>query len=340
LHTSDFDYHLPVERIAQHPVEPRDSAQLMIVDRGTGKIAHSIFNRIGESLRPGDLLVLNKTRVLPARVYAVKIPTGGKIELLLVRRLSADSWEALVGGKGLREGSRIQIAAEIEGVIHQVLPGSRRVIKFNQPVEKWLERVGVAPLPPYIHATDNDPMRYQTVYAQIPGSVAAPTAGLHFTQELIERLLEQGICFTMVTLHIGLDTFAPVTEDDPHEHVIHTEWCQVGLEAVEAIRRTRASGGRVIAVGTTSVRTLESAASKSDERGELVNYSGFTDLRILPGFYFKIVDGMITNFHLPRSTLIMLVSAFASREKILAAYQVAIEQNYRFYSFGDAMLIL
>jgi S-adenosylmethionine:tRNA ribosyltransferase-isomerase len=338
--TTDFDYLLPEECIAQQPIEPRDAARLLVMHRRPETLQHAIFHDLDRLLSPGDLLVLNETRVIPARLFARKIPTGGKVEILLLRRYDDLRWEVLVGGKGLGEGKRVQVEDGPQAEIVARLEGSRRMVHFSEPVEAWLPRSGHTPLPPYIHTPLENPERYQTVYARQPGSAAAPTAGLHFTTELIERLTRMGVGFASVTLHVGLDTFAPVTEATPTEHVIHTEWCQVTPQAAQQIRSARASGGRVIAVGTTSVRTLESAARAALPGETIGPFEGPTDLYILPGYTFGVVDGMITNFHLPKSTLIMLVSAFAGRERIFEAYRVAIREGYRFYSFGDAMLIL
>jgi S-adenosylmethionine:tRNA ribosyltransferase-isomerase len=337
MQTSDFDYDLPEAFIAQTPAEPRDASRLLVLDRQTGQIAHRVFREIGASLHPGDLLVVNRTRVIPARIYARK-PTGGRVEILLLRRRDELTWEALVGGKGLRVGKIVGVEQGPEAEIVEILNGSGRLIRFKEPIEPYFPRVGNVPLPPYIHEKLDDPERYQTVYAREPGSAAAPTAGLHFTPRLIEELKGRGIGFAEVTLHVGLDTFAPVTEADPGLHQIHTEWCEVTPEAAETINRTRQAGGRVIAVGTTSVRTLESAAAGS--KSLVSPFSGPTSLYILPGYRFKIVDAMITNFHLPKSTLIMLVSAFAGRETVLDAYELAKREGYRFYSFGDAMLLM
>jgi len=349
--TSDFDYNLSESSIAQTPAEPRDSSRLLVLHRNTGTLEHRIFRDIGDYLRAGDLLVLNQTRVIPARIYARK-DTGGHVELLLLRRRDALTWEALVGGKGLRVGRLMKVEDGPEAEIVDILEGSERLIKFYEPIEPYFSKVGNVPLPPYIHEKLSDPERYQTVYAREPGSAAAPTAGLHFTPRLLEALQAKGVQIAYVTLHVGLDTFAPVTEDNPEEHKIHTEWCELPQETADLINQTRAIGGRIIAVGTTSVRTLESAArhsiadnSISAERMPNIKYQlspfiGPTDLFILPGYQFKVVDVMITNFHLPKSTLLMLVSAFAGREKILETYETAIKEGYRFYSFGDAMLIV
>lgn len=338
MQTSDFDYNLPQTSIAQTPTEPRDASRLLVMDRQSGALQHAIFNQLGAFLRPGDLLVRNETRVIPARIYARKT-TGGKAEILLLKRHDLTTWEALVGGKGLNEGKHLTLEDGLDVAITAVLEGSRRLVRFAEPVESHLARVGHTPLPPYIHTPLENPERYQTVYAKTPGSAAAPTAGLHFTPELMASLEAQGIRFASVTLHVGLDTFAPVTEDDPGQHQIHTEWCELPAETVERINETRANGGRVVAVGTTSVRTLESAAQPSGPPFTLSPFAGPTSIYILPGYEFKVVDAMITNFHLPKSTLIMLVSAFAGRENILHAYQAAIREGYRFYSFGDAMFI-
>jgi S-adenosylmethionine:tRNA ribosyltransferase-isomerase len=351
---TDFDYNLPPESIAQTPVEPRDSSRLLVLHRETGALEHSIFRDLGKYLNPGDLLVVNRTRVIPARIFAHK-STGGRVEVLLLRREDLLTWECLVGGKGLSAGKQLIVEFDdsrrrsVSGIpksgdfglraeIVEVLEGARRRLRFAEPIEPYFPRVGHVPLPPYIHEPLKDPERYQTVYAREPGSAAAPTAGLHFTPRLMDELKSQGIDFAEVTLHVGLDTFAPVTEEDPEEHQIHTEWCEVPPATVEAITRARQSGGRIIAVGTTSVRTLESAAKSGQD--SILSYSGPTNLYILPGYRFKLVDAMLTNFHLPKSTLIMLVSAFAGRERVLNAYEIAKQNGYRFYSFGDAMLIL
>lgn len=339
MKTSDFDYPLPPERIAQTPVEPRHNSRLLVLRRGAPELEHSVFFRLGEYLRPGDLLVINRTRVIPARVHAFK-PTGGKVELLLLRREDELTWEALVGGKGMLVGKTVSISGGPLAEVIEVMEGSRRRVRFSEPVEGTLPKIGEMPLPPYIHTHLENQERYQTVYANQPGSAAAPTAGLHFTPELMRSLREQGVQFAEVTLHVGLDTFAPVIEDDPAEHKIHTEWCELNAETAAQINATRCAGGRIIAVGTTSVRTLESAAQNATAGDAVAPFSGPTDIFILPGYQFRAVDAMITNFHLPKSTLIMLVSAFAGRETILAAYLEAIRLEYRFFSFGDAMLIL
>jgi S-adenosylmethionine:tRNA ribosyltransferase-isomerase len=339
MQTSDFDYHLPPERIAQTPVEPRHASRLMVLRREREELEHTTFWNMGDYLKSGDVLVINQTRVIPARLFGRK-PTGGKVELLLLRRQDECTWEAMVGGKGLVVGKKLGLENGLEVEILQDLEGSRRLVRFSGPVETYLEQKGQMPLPPYIHVLLTNPARYQTVYAAQPGSAAAPTAGLHFTPELMQKLEEQGIQFARLTLHIGLDTFAPVMEENPSQHAIHTEWCELTPQAAEIINLAKRRGGRVVAVGTTSVRTLETAASQAGTGDVVAPFSGPTGLFILPGHAFRAVDAMITNFHLPRSSLIMLVSAFTGRERILAAYREAIRLEYWFYSFGDAMLIL
>lgn len=343
MKTSDFDYHLPESSIAQTPAEPRDSSRLLVLDRETAEFEHKIFRDVRDYLKAGDLLVLNQTRVIPARIFAHK-ETGGKVELLLLRRRDELTWEALVGGKGLRVGKTVQVESGPKAEILEILEGSERLIKFSAPIEPYFSQVGNVPLPPYIHEKLTDPERYQTVFAKEPGSAAAPTAGLHFTPQLLDEIKLMGVKVAYVTLHVGLDTFAPVNEDNPEEHTIHSEWCHLPQETADLINETKRNGGRVVAVGTTSVRTLESAgnyASRITHHGfEITTFTGATKLFILPGYQFKVVDVMITNFHLPKSTLLMLVSAFTGREKILETYNLAIQEGYRFYSFGDAMLIV
>lgn len=340
MKTSDFDYKLPEKYIAQTPIEPRDASSLLVLDRSTGKIEHTIFREIGKYLKPNDLLVINETRVIPARLFGHKL-TGGKVEVLLLKQLDSLLWEVIVGGKGMVAGKEIVIDNGPNCKIVEVLDGPKRLVLFDSPLTtNLLQEIGHVPLPPYIHLQLSDPERYQTIYAKSPGSSAAPTAGLHFTSQLIENLQKNGIRFVNVTLHIGLDTFMPVNEESPLEHKIHTEWCKISKQAAFLINQTHESGGRVIAVGTTSVRTLESGALRATAGQAVAQFEGATDLFILPGYKFRVVDGLITNFHLPKSTLIMLVSAFAGREKILQTYEIAKERGYRFYSFGDAMLIL
>ena len=339
MKTSDFSYNLPKEYIAQKPIEPRHNSRLMVVVRDPGQVYHSKFLQLSEYLKPSDLIVINRTRVIPARIFAKK-PTGGKVEILLLRKKSVTVWEAWLGGKNVNSGAILRITEELECKVLDMLDGSKRLIEFNLPVDPFLPVIGEMPLPPYIHESIKNPERYQTVYADQIGSAAAPTAGLHFTLELINDLKCKGFHFAEVTLHIGLDTFAPVKEDDPHDHKIHQEWCELSPEAASSINEVHKAGGRIIAVGTTTVRTLESAAKKAHP-GEIVNsFSGMTDLFILPGYQFRVVGGMITNFHLPKSTLLMLVSAFAGWDKVSHWYDIAIQNKYRFYSFGDAMLIL
>jgi S-adenosylmethionine:tRNA ribosyltransferase-isomerase len=340
MRTEDFNYDLPENQIAQTPVTPRHQSRLLVLDRQGRNLSHTIFWNIDNYLQPGDFLVINETRVIPARIYARKKPGGGKVELLLLKKHDSLTWTALGGGKGLKENRELTIGNGPEVTILKVLEGPERLIRFSEPIEPYLSRVGHVPLPPYIHTELEDPERYQTVYAKAPGSAAAPTAGLHFTPELIQKLNIKGVGFARLTLHVGLDTFAPVTEDVPSEHKIHTEWCELSEETALQINQAKKAGGRIIAVGTTSVRTLETAARLADEAEVVKPFQGPTDLFILPGFEFKAVDAMITNFHLPKSTLLMLVSAFSGRELILDTYNTAIEEGYRFFSFGDAMLIL
>ncbi len=351
METSQFDYDLPQELIAQTPVEPRDASRLMVVHGGSGRIEHRTFRNITEYLGPGDLLILNQTRVIPARLFGRKAGTGGKVELLLLQRQDDQLWEALVRGKGLRPGTLIKLgtpdgtdtlAAEI---VAETESGGR-LVRFRQPVRPLLDGLGTIPLPPYIHQPLVDPERYQTVYGRVEGSVAASTAGLHFTPELLVELRRMGIEMAFITLQIGLDTFRPVKERRVEDHQIHTEWYELTAPVAEQINRAKLEGRRVIAVGTTAVRALESAAGGCAPDGEacawqsVSAYSGPTDLFIYPGYRFRVVDAMITNFHLPRSTLLMLVSAFSGRDLIFHAYRQAVEKRYRFFSFGDAMLLL
>lgn len=340
MRTADFDYDLPASSIAQTPATPRDSSRLLVLDRAGGPLRHHVFRDLPSLLRPEDLLVLNETRVIPARLMARKQPGGGRAEVLLLKRLGSQAWEALVGGKGLRPGVRLRIEGGPGAVVDEDLGGPRRVIRFDEPISPLLDEIGRMPLPPYIHAPLRAPEDYQTVYAREPGSAAAPTAGLHFTPRLLSAIRDRGVQVAMVTLHIGLDTFAPVTEDDPTRHRIHTEWCRISAETAHAVGAARARGGRVVAVGTTVVRCLETAARSAAPAEGVRPFVGPTDLYLLPGHEFRGVDALITNFHLPRSTLLMLVSAFAGRERVLAAYQTARDLGYRFYSFGDAMLIV
>nr|HID12991.1 tRNA preQ1(34) S-adenosylmethionine ribosyltransferase-isomerase QueA [Anaerolineae bacterium] len=343
MKTAEFDYELPPELIAQTPIEPRDASRLMVVDRRTGEIIHRHFYDLPEFLRPGDLLVHNESRVIPARLFARK-PTGGKVEILLLRQRADDTWETLTRGRRIQAGLRLTLldgpGGQPTGAEAEVVEeGERgmRVLAFDRPVLPLAEQVGVTPLPPYIHTPLKNAERYQTVYAHVPGSVAAPTAGLHFTPELLDRLREMGVWSTFVTLHIGLDTFRPVSEERVEDHRMHTEYCSLTPEVAEQVNQTKLEGHRVVAVGTTSVRVLETAASKA----QIVQpFEGATDLFIYPAYEFRVVDALITNFHLPRSTLLMLVAAFAGKELLDRAYAEAIQERYRFYSFGDAMLVL
>jgi len=339
LRTSDFDYELPGEYIAQTPVEPRDQSRLLVYKRNTGDIIHTQFRDLIKYLNRGDLLVINETRVIAARIFARK-ETGGQVELLLLKKIDANTWEAMVKGKHLVEGKLLKIEKGYSAQILSSLNDMRRVIRFSSPVEEFINELGHTPLPPYIHAALANPERYQTVYARKDGSAAAPTAGLHFTPELFDTIRNSEIQLAKVILHVGMDTFTPVREDEAENHIIHTEWCEVPNQTVELIRETRQCGKRVIAVGTTTVRALESAARNATHEQCMIPFEGNTDLFILPGYDFRVVDAMITNFHLPRSTLIMLVSAFVGREKILELYEIAKQEKYRFYSFGDAMLLL
>ena len=312
MNVKDYDYDLPEELIAQDPLEDRSSSRLMVLDRQTGDVEHKHFTDILEYLHPGDCLVINNTKVIPARLFGVKEDTQAKIEVLLLKRKENDIWETLVKpGKKAKPGTKIIF-------------------------EEILDQLGQMPLPPYITHQLKDKNRYQTVYAKYDGSAAAPTAGLHFTKELLEKVKEMGVDIAEVTLHVGLGTFRPVKVDNVLDHHMHSEFYMVSAEAAEKVNRTKANGGRVISVGTTSTRTLESAA---DENGILHETSGWTEIFIYPGYKFKVIDGLITNFHLPQSTLVMLVSALAGREHVLHAYEIAVKEKYRFFSFGDAMLI-
>ena len=352
LRTSDFDYVLPTDFIAQSPLEPRDSSRLLVLDRSTGRTEHKLFHQILEHLHPGDVMVFNQSRVIPARLRGRRTDTGGKVEFLLLRRESPAIWQALARpGKRLKAGAKVTLEAPDRppvplhegGFEVEVLASYRDGIKLIRLArEDAIGQVGRVPLPPYIHRRLEDPERYQTVYARNPGSVAAPTAGLHFTEQLLERLRGHGVELAFVTLHVGLDTFRPVHGEDPTQHEIHTEYYELSRETADVLNRARDEGRRIVAVGTTSVRVLEQLARLMEETGQkqLTSGQGQADLFILPGHQFRLVDAMVTNFHLPRSTLLMLVSAFAGRELMLRTYQEAIEQRYRFYSFGDAMLIL
>lgn len=339
----DFYYDLPEELIAQDPLSDRSSSRLMVLDKETGEIEHKIFRDIVDYLRPGDCLVVNDTKVIPARLIGTKADTGATIEVLLLKRLEdrQDTWEVLVKpGKKAKVGAKISFGeGKLIGEIIDIVEEGNRLIQFTYDgiFEEILDELGQMPLPPYITHQLKDKNRYQTVYAKHTGSAAAPTAGLHFTPELLKEIEEKGIDIARVTLHVGLGTFRPVKVDEITDHHMHSEFYQVDEEAAEKINRAKDSGHRVICVGTTSCRTIESAA---DETGHLKPTSGWTEIFIYPGYKFKILDGLITNFHLPESTLIMLVSALAGREHVLAAYEEAVQERYRFFSFGDAMLIV
>ncbi len=355
--TSDFDYDLPPEFIAQTPIEPRDHARMMVLDRESRQIGHHHIYDLPRFLQEGDLLVLNDTRVIPARLPGRK-ESGGQVEIFLLKPLSDNEWEAMVRGRNLHAGKRIRLGEEtgrtIWATITDDLGGPLRRVSFSAPVQEWLAEIGQIPLPPYIHKQLSDPERYQTVFSQYEGSVAAPTAGLHFTPDLLLSLRQQGMRFAFVTLHVSLDTFRPVKVEDPRQHEMHSEWLSFSAETARQVNDTRLRGNRIVAVGTTSVRALETAAkialglSPCDPAPEhlacgwqtTAAWTGETDLFILPGHHFRAVDAMLTNFHLPRSTLLMLVSAFAGKELIEKAYARAIAEHYRFFSFGDAMLIL
>lgn len=341
MKTGDFDYELPPDRIAQMPVEPRDHSRLLVLHRTSGEIAHRRFREIEGYLEPGDVLVLNESRVIPARLFGEKAGGGARIELLLLNRLGPNSWEALARpGKRLRRGAVIEVtSADGEDRLIAEVQEKREdgVVIVRLSEETLIERMGTVPLPPYIHTPLADPERYQTVYARNKGSVAAPTAGLHFTPDLLERIRSKGVETVFVTLHVGLGSFRPVKTDDPTQHVLHSEYCEVSADAAERLNRARRMGRRIVAVGTTAVRSIERAARSN---AEVEPFRGWNDLYILPGYRFRIVDALVTNFHLPQSTLLMLVCAFAGRERTLTAYREAIREGYRFYSFGDAMLIL
>jgi S-adenosylmethionine:tRNA ribosyltransferase-isomerase len=337
----DFYYDLPEELIAQEPIADRDTSRLLVLSKESGEISHRRFRDIKEYLKKGDCLVLNNTRVIPARLYGVKKDSLGSIEFLLLSRKEKDIWEVILRpGKKAKPGAVFLFGGgELEAEILEILEGGNRLVKFRYEgiFEEVLDRLGNIPLPPYIKKQLEDKERYQTVYSKHEGSAAAPTAGLHFTGELLKELQEAGIKLAYVTLHVGLGTFRPVKSDIIEEHKMHSEYYELDAENAEIIKSTREAGGRIICVGTTSTRTLESIMQK---RGEIREDSGWTDIFIYPGYKFKIADGLITNFHLPESTLLMLVSALAGRENIMRAYKEAVEERYRFFSFGDAMLII
>jgi len=345
MKTSDFDYYLPSELIAQTPVEPRDQSRLMVLNRRHGLIEHRRFFEILDYLQAGDVLVFNDSRVIPARLEGRKVDTGGKVELLLLRQLDTAVWEALIKpGKRVNIGTKVEITADsIAGSVKVLaeITGQEqngiKVISFSD--ERLLPQLGKIPLPPYIHIALTNDERYQTVYSRISGSVAAPTAGLHFTPELLEQIERMGVHCLFITLHVGLDTFRPVREDDPLTHPIHKEYGRISQEVANQLSWAKMEGRRVICVGTTTVRIVEEAAQAS-KTSLLEPFEGWVSLFILPGYQFRIVDALITNFHLPRSTLLMLVAAFAGKDFIIRVYEEAIAKKYRFYSFGDAMLIL
>ena len=337
---SDFYYELPQELIAQTPLKDRASSRLMVLDKKTGKIEHKVFRDIKDMLNAGDCLVINETRVLPARLIGARKDTGTRVEVLLLTRKDANTWETIVyPGKKARPGHKIVFGdGQLEATVKEVINDGNRIIEFKYDgiFEEILDKLGQMPLPPYITEKLEDKNRYQTVYAKNDGSAAAPTAGLHFTEELLGEIKQKGVKIAKLTLHVGLGTFRPVKEDDILDHKMHSEYYFIDKENAELINSTREKGGRIITVGTTSTRTLESIA---DDSGHIEAGSGWTDIFIYPGYRFKIVDNLITNFHLPESTLIMLVSALAGRENVLNAYKCAVENKYRFFSFGDAMFI-
>ncbi|MFC4600379.1 tRNA preQ1(34) S-adenosylmethionine ribosyltransferase-isomerase QueA [Cohnella hongkongensis] len=345
MNVSDYDFDLPESLIAQTPLPDRTSSRLLVLHRSTGAVEHRVFTDLAEYLRPGDTLVLNDTRVIPARLFGVKAETGAKAELLLLKRIEGDRWEALVRpGKKLHRGARIVFGpAErplITAIVEEEGELGARIVRFEYEgiFNELLDRLGHMPLPPYIKETLNDRERYQTVYSRHEGSAAAPTAGLHFTKAFLERLQADGVKLCPITLHVGLGTFRPVSAETVEEHEMHAEWYSVSEESARQLNDARAGGGRIVAVGTTSARTLETLGQRFGDR-PVEACSGWTDIFIYPGYEFKLVDALLTNFHLPRSTLVMLVSALAGRDNILGAYREAIEREYRFFSFGDAMLI-
>lgn len=341
MDVKDFYYDLPEELIAQDPLEDRSSSRLMVLNQKSKEVEHRVFSDVTEYLKPGDCLVINNTKVIPARLYGSKEGTGAQIEIVLLKRKEKDVWETLVKpGKKAKPGTRISFGEGLlMGEVIEVVEEGNRLIRFEYEgiFEEILDKLGQMPLPPYITHQLQDKNRYQTVYAKYDGSAAAPTAGLHFTPELLDKIRDMGVNIAEVTLHVGLGTFRPVKETDVLKHHMHSEYFEINEEAANLINQTKAKGGRVISVGTTSTRTLESAAEPD---GHLEAKSGWTEIFIYPGYQFKVIDGLITNFHLPESTLVMLVSALAGRERVLAAYEEAVKERYRFFSFGDAMLIL
>ncbi|MBI6019251.1 tRNA preQ1(34) S-adenosylmethionine ribosyltransferase-isomerase QueA [Clostridium perfringens] len=340
MKVSDFYFELPEELIAQYPLEKRDSSRLMVLDKKTGEIEHRKFHDILEYLNKGDTLVLNNTRVLPARLIGEKEETGGKIEFLLLKRIEGDKWECLAKpGRKAKVGTVFTFGeGKLKAIVREIGEEGNRIIEFKYDgiFEQVLDELGQMPLPPYIHEKLEDKERYQTVYSKEKGSAAAPTAGLHFTEELLKEIKDKGVNIAYLTLHVGLGTFRPVKVDDVNNHVMHSEYYHLDKENAELINKTKEAGKRVIAVGTTSSRTLETIG---DENGRVREQSGWTDIFIYPGYKFKIVDNLITNFHLPESTLIMLVSALAGQDNIMNAYNTAVKEKYRFFSFGDSMFI-
>jgi S-adenosylmethionine:tRNA ribosyltransferase-isomerase len=354
MNVADFNYDLPEEFIAQEPIEPRDSSRLMVLDRQTGEIEHHIFREIINVIHPGDVLVMNTTRVIPARLNAVKAETGGGVEILLLRQFDDTRWHVLVGGRNVNTGTRLNIPGSSVSVeVVEILENSERIINFSQPVNHLLTELGETPLPPYIRTRLDDAERYQTVYSREEGSAAAPTAGLHFTPELLLALKAKGVHLASCTLHIGLDTFQPVRVEQVEAHGIHSEQAILSAEDARIINEAKLAGGRVIAIGTTSARTLETAAilSAGGDPGKameapdycawrpVIAFKRDTNLFIYPGYQWHVVDAMITNFHLPKSTLLMMLSSFAGREHLLNAYETAKREGYRFFSFGDAMFV-
>ena len=336
---SDFDYFLPEELIAQHPCEPRDASRLLVLDKNTGLTSHQYFYDLPSYVQAGDTLVFNDTRVIPARLIGAKAETGGKVEIFLLNRKTGDEWEALVKpGKRARAGAIITFSPELSCEVLETTDFGGRIVRFIYEgiFEEILDRLGQTPLPPYIKEELADKERYQTVYAKERGSAAAPTAGLHFTKDLMKKMQDKGVNLAFVTLHVGLGTFRPVNTEDITNHVMHREYYSVSPETAELINNTKQQGGKVIAIGTTSIRTLETAAKD----GILEAKSGWTEIFIYPGYSFQVIDAAVTNFHLPKSTLLMLISALAGQNNVLTAYQEAVSQQYRFFSFGDAMLII
>ncbi|MBQ1834501.1 MAG: tRNA preQ1(34) S-adenosylmethionine ribosyltransferase-isomerase QueA [Oscillospiraceae bacterium] len=340
MKTKDFDYELPPELIAQTPIERRDASRLLCLDKHTGAFSHHHFYELPDFLQSGDCLILNDSRVLPARLLGQRLPGGGACEVLLLIDRGENTWECIVRpGKHLRKGAKMRFGdGELTAEVTEVLPDGNRMVRFAYEgiFLEVLERLGKMPLPPYIKEELQDRERYQTVYSRVSGSAAAPTAGLHFTKELLEKIRKKGVGIGYVTLHVGLGTFRPVKEDEIEQHDMHSEYCIVPQETADLINETKAHGGRVICVGTTSCRTIESWAA---EDGTMKASAGWTDIYIYPGYRFKVMDALITNFHLPQSTLLMLVSALAGRENVLRAYEEAVRERYRFFSFGDAMFI-